>query len=162
MEGVTEKVKEYGLSTVGVIVLAFAIKLFLEPNKIAGGGVMGIAIVLNHFIPVSVGLLMLMMNIILFMIAFIVIGSKFGAKTIYSSVSLSGMIWVLDQNIMKNAALTHDLFLAEIMANNIDEEVLDEKGQLNLNQVKPLAYNGIHKYMSFGQEIGTYGFSKKG
>jgi flavin reductase (DIM6/NTAB) family NADH-FMN oxidoreductase RutF len=55
----------------------------------------------------------------------------------------------------------HDLFLAEIVANHIDEEVLDEKGRLDVNRIKPLAYNGIQKYMAFAQEVGTYGFSGK-
>jgi len=56
----------------------------------------------------------------------------------------------------------HDLFVAEIVANHIDEEALDAKGQLDIERVKPLAYNGVQKYLTVDREIGTYGMSKQG
>ncbi|QGU96224.1 DUF2179 domain-containing protein [Clostridium bovifaecis] len=108
-------IKEYIMITVGYIILALAIKFFLAPNKIAGGGVTGIAIIINHLIPsFSVGSLMLIMNIILFIVGFIAIGGKFGAKTIYASLGLSGLISLLDKYISPEVALTHDLLLATL------------------------------------------------
>lgn len=56
----------------------------------------------------------------------------------------------------------HDLFVAEIVVNHIDEEVLDEKGRVNPNRAKPLAYNGAQKYWTIAEEVGTYGLSKDG
>lgn len=110
-----KKFKEYFIITLGVLFVALGTKFFLEPNNIAAGGVVGIAIIINNFIPVlPVGLLMLMMNIILFIIAFIVIGNKFGGKTIYTSLMLSGMVWVMDKIIPAGRALTNDLLLASI------------------------------------------------
>lgn len=109
------KLKEYFFITIGFIILAIAIKFFLAPNKIAAGGVTGIAIIINNFIPkLSVGILMFCMNIILFIIGFIVIGGKFGAKTLYAALGLSGLITVLDKLIPGNVAVTHDLLLATI------------------------------------------------
>lgn len=55
----------------------------------------------------------------------------------------------------------HDLFVAEIVAGHADEEVLDEKGRVNPILAKPLAYNGHQKYWTIGEEVGTYGMSKK-
>ncbi|WP_138203499.1 YitT family protein [Haloimpatiens lingqiaonensis] len=107
-------VKEWVLATVGVLILAIATRAFLEPNHIAGGGVLGIAIVLHHYIPISVGLLTALMNIILFIIAFIVIGPQFGAKTIYSSFALAGSIWIMDRLIDPAWVVTDNLLLATI------------------------------------------------
>lgn len=108
-------IREYTMVTMGYIILALAIKFFLAPNKIAGGGVTGIAIIINHLIPsFSVGSLMLIMNIILFIVGFIAIGGKFGAKTIYASLGLSGLISLLDNYISPEVALTHDLLLATL------------------------------------------------
>lgn len=108
-------IREYTMVTIGYIILALAIKFFLAPNKIAGGGVTGIAIIINHLIPsFSVGSLMLIMNIILFIVGFIAIGGKFGAKTIYASLGLSGLISLLDNYISPEVALTHDLLLATL------------------------------------------------
>lgn len=110
-----KKFKEYIIVTIGVVILAIAIKFFLVPNKIAAGGVTGISIIINYLVPsISVGLIMLILNIILFIVAFIVIGGKFGAKTIYASLSLSGLISILDKIISPDVAITHDLLLASI------------------------------------------------
>ncbi|KAJ53212.1 uncharacterized membrane-anchored protein YitT (DUF2179 family) [Clostridium tetanomorphum] len=110
-----KKFKEYFFITLGALMVALATKFFLAPNKIAAGGVIGIAIILNNFLPfLSIGFLSLIMNIVLFIIAFIFIGSKFGGKTIYASMSLSIMIWFLDRAVTLNAPLTYDLFLASI------------------------------------------------
>lgn len=110
-----KKFKEYVLITVGVIMVSLSIECFLAPNKIAAGGITGIAIIINNFFPsISIGILMLVMNIILFIVAFIFIGSKFGAKTIYSSLSLSGTIWILEELYPGKLLVTNNLFLASV------------------------------------------------
>ncbi|NLV17652.1 MAG: flavin reductase family protein [Syntrophomonadaceae bacterium] len=55
---------------------------------------------------------------------------------------------------------SHDLFLAEIVANHIDEEVLNDKGRLDMSRAKPLGY-GTHKYWALAEELGVYGFSRE-
>ena len=46
-----KKKKEYILITIGTIFVALATKFFLAPNRIAAGGVIGLAIIINKFIP---------------------------------------------------------------------------------------------------------------
>lgn len=109
---VKKAIKEYILITLGIFLVAVGIYYFLVPSNLAAGGVSGLAIVINQFFPsIPVGLLMLGMNIILFIIAFIVIGSNFGAKTIYSSLGLSGMIWVLEKLYPISQPIVDDLLL---------------------------------------------------
>ncbi|MEW9095551.1 MAG: YitT family protein [Clostridiaceae bacterium] len=108
-----KKFKEYFFITLGVFMVALSTNLLLAPNKIAAGGVIGIAIIVNNVIPfLSIGLITLIMNAILFIIAFIFIGSKFGGKTIYASLSLSGFIWLLEYVFKITEPLTNNLFLA--------------------------------------------------
>ena len=110
-----KKFKEYVLITIGITLLALSIECFLAPNKIAAGGITGIAIIINNFSPnISIGILMLIMNIVLFIVAFIFIGSKFGAKTIYSSLSLSAIIWIMEKFYPNQFVITNNLFLASI------------------------------------------------
>lgn len=110
------KIKDYTIITVGIIVVALSLHLFMIPNDIAAGGVSGLAMVISSFFPVlSVGFLMLIMNIILFIIAFIMLGKSFGVKTIYTSLSLSGIIWALERLYPISQPLTTDLLLAAIM-----------------------------------------------
>lgn len=110
-----KKLREYGLITIGFVLVALALQLFLVPNNIAAGGVSGIAIIINSVFPsISVGLLMLIMNALLFVVAFIVIGNKFGGKSIYASLGLSGLTWAMEKFNIVNKALTNDLLLASI------------------------------------------------
>jgi uncharacterized membrane-anchored protein YitT (DUF2179 family) len=107
--------KEYFLITFGVLLVALAAQFFLAPNKIAAGGVFGIAMIINNFFPkLAIGMLMLVMNVVLLIIAFIVIGNQFGAKTIYTSVALSGILWILGIIVPTGTMVTNNLFLASV------------------------------------------------
>ncbi len=107
-----KSVREFILINVGLLLVAAGIYFFLVPNNLAAGGVSGLSMVINHFIPqMPVGLLMLIMNVVLFITGIIFIGSGFGIRTIYSSFVLSGMIWVFESFFPLNAPLTGDLFL---------------------------------------------------
>jgi len=55
---------------------------------------------------------------------------------------------------------THDLFLAEIVAAHMDEEVLNEKGTIDIAKLSPIAYcPQASQYWSLNELIGTYGFT---
>ena len=108
-----KNIKEFALITIGILLVAISVVYFFEPNNIAAGGITGLAIVINHYIPfISIGPLVLMMDAVLFVTALIVLGAKFGAKTIYSSVLLSVSMWLMQTFIPIN--ITNDLMLATI------------------------------------------------
>lgn len=53
---------------------------------------------------------------------------------------------------------THDMFLAEVVAVNVDEAYIDENGALDLEKAGLLAYaHGF--YYTLGRKIGKFGFS---
>lgn len=109
-----KKFKEFGLITIGDLIIALSIKFFLSPNKIAAGGISGIAIIINNFFTnIPVGALMIMMDTVLFIVAIVVIGGKFGFKTLYTSFCLSGSLLVMDK-FVKVGAITDNLLLAAI------------------------------------------------
>jgi uncharacterized membrane-anchored protein YitT (DUF2179 family) len=82
------------------------------PNDLAVGGVSGLAMVINWYMPgLTIGAIMLVLNVVLFIIGFIFIGSSFGVKTIYSSFGLSGMIWGLEKLYPMSGSITNDIFL---------------------------------------------------
>ena len=105
------KLRDFILITIGIFLVAFSLEYFYIPAKIAAGGVTGIAIILNSFIPsFPVGAIILVLNLILFATAFLTIGGGFGAKTIYASYGLSLIMWVMEA-CLKPQALTDDLFI---------------------------------------------------
>jgi len=56
---------------------------------------------------------------------------------------------------------SHDLFLGEIVALHVKEEVQKEKGRIDITKALPLVFcPGANEYWSLGKCIGHYGFTK--
>ena len=107
------KFREFTLITIGILLVAISVVYFFEPNNIAAGGITGLAIVINNYIPfISIGPLVLIMDVCLFLVAFLVIGGKFGAKTIYSSLLLSSSMWIMQKFLPYT--VTNDLIISTI------------------------------------------------
>lgn len=107
-------IRDYIITTLGVIIVAFGIQYFYAPNEIAGGGLSGLALVISHYIPqLTVGTIIFIGNLILFVISFILVGGDFGFKTIYASVMLSVVMDVMEK-VLHSHALTTNMVLAVI------------------------------------------------
>ncbi|OUQ43567.1 flavin reductase [Gemmiger sp. An120] len=53
---------------------------------------------------------------------------------------------------------SHDLFLADVVAVDVDEDLLDEAGRLRLDKAGLAAY--VHgTYYALGKQLGTFGYS---
>jgi len=108
-------IRDYIIVTIGVILVAFGIQYFYAPNQIAGGGLSGLALVISNYVPaLSVGTIIFLGNLILFVIAFILVGGDFGMKTIYASFALSFIMDFMEK-VMHSYALTNNLLLAVIL-----------------------------------------------
>lgn len=56
---------------------------------------------------------------------------------------------------------SHDLFLGEVVALHVKEEVQGERGRIDILKALPLAYcPGAREYWSLGKPLGHYGFTK--
>ena len=53
---------------------------------------------------------------------------------------------------------SHDLFLAEVVACDVDESLLDEKGKLCLDKANLIVYSH-GEYLTLGKKLGTFGYS---
>ena len=53
---------------------------------------------------------------------------------------------------------SHDLFLAECVAVDVDEKLLDENGKLCLNKAKLIVYSH-GDYLALGRKLGSFGYS---
>ena len=93
--------KEYFLITLGLTLYALGWAMFLTPNGMIGGGVTGFAAILqyatNGLIPISVTYFV--MNILLLLIGTKILGTGFGAKTIYAIIMTSIMLGVTQEFI---------------------------------------------------------------
>lgn len=81
--------------SVGVLLTALGLDMFLIPNKIAAGGVSGIATILHYVLGLPVGVGMLSLNVPLFIAGIYRQGLKFGFRSLYGTLSLSLVIDLL-------------------------------------------------------------------
>jgi uncharacterized membrane-anchored protein YitT (DUF2179 family) len=104
--------KRFILINIGIAIMAAGLYLFLIPANLAVGGVTGLAMVIQSYVPsVNLGLLMGAFNIVLFILAFAVIGKEFGGYTIYTSFMLSGMIGFFEYCLPNYTGLAEDLLI---------------------------------------------------
>ena len=85
-----KQVADIIIMSFGCLLYAAAVNLFLKDAQIAPGGVTGITLVINYlFPPLSVGTLMLLINIPLFLLGLKKIGGSFLKYTIFATIMLS-------------------------------------------------------------------------
>ena len=68
------KWRNFILLTIGALILAANLNIFLAPSNLAPGGVMGIAVIVNEFTGWPLGLIMLVLNIPLLVLGFYNLG----------------------------------------------------------------------------------------
>lgn len=104
--------KSFWIMNLGVSILAAGLYYFLIPSNLAAGGVTGFSMVLNSIFPIiPIGIIMVISNILLFGLAFVVIGPEFGGYTVYNSLLLSGLIYVLEIITPMNQPIVDDLLI---------------------------------------------------
>jgi uncharacterized membrane-anchored protein YitT (DUF2179 family) len=112
-----KNLKSIILIHIGLILVAAAIVLFKVPNNFVTGGVTGISIVVKKIFPfLSIGLVMLVINIVLLSIGFLYTSSEFQIKSIYSTIMLSLLVWYSEKILPIDKPLTDDPLLELITA----------------------------------------------
>ena len=102
-------INEYLLIVIGSLLTALSFNFFFIPNKIAPGGLSGIATVLYHIFRFPVGATTLVLNVPLFIAGIRQLGGHFGIRTLLATILLSVFI-----DIVKVPVLTDDSLLASI------------------------------------------------
>lgn len=78
--------------SLGCLCFAVGVSLFLDPLKVAPGGLSGISIVLNELIPLETGTILLVLNIPLLLLGLKKFGKAFLLNTVYATVLSSVLV----------------------------------------------------------------------
>ena len=89
--------KDYLTIIVGAFMYALGVTQFIMPHQFVIGGLTGIAVLLNYAFNLPVSLLVLIMNALLLLLAFRILGSEFLVKTIVGVALLSLFIGMFEQ-----------------------------------------------------------------
>lgn len=88
-------VKEYVLITAGLLSYVLGWTVFLIPNNLVGGGVSGLSAIIFYATGIPMGYSYFVINLILLLVGFKILGTGFGSKTIYAIILASVMLNVL-------------------------------------------------------------------
>jgi len=104
-------IREFVVITFGTIIVAAAVFFFMLPSHVSVGSGAALAMILSNFIPLSVSTITLLMNIILLIIGFLLVGPEFGAKTVYCSILMPLVMGIFEHVFPNFQSLTQDPLL---------------------------------------------------
>ena len=93
---IKHQILSWAMIVLGAVVAAFSLEEFLAPNHIFDGGVTGISMILNNFVPVKLGILVLLLNIPFVLVGFKKLGKIFILKVVVAIVVFSSMTGVFE------------------------------------------------------------------
>lgn len=102
---------ELFIMTGAMFIGAAAIYFFLLPSKLVVGSITGLSIVVGKVLPImSVGTWIFVINLVLIILAFILIGNEFGAKTVYTALILGPFVDFFASIV----EMPHSIFAVEV------------------------------------------------
>ncbi len=110
------KLKNFSLLTISTLIMAIGIYFFKFANNFTFGGITGIAVLVAKFLPISASDFSFVVNILLLIIGWIVLGKSFAAKTAYSTILLSVSLSLLERIYPMSHPLTNEPLLELIFA----------------------------------------------
>lgn len=103
--------KEFAAIVVGTAIVAFAVYFFMQPLHLTLGSVSGLAIILEDLTPFRMSAISFVLNAVLLLFGFLLIGREFGGKTVFTSLLLPVMLGALEILFPENTSLTGDAFI---------------------------------------------------
>lgn len=110
------KLKNFSLLTISTLIMAVRIYFFKFTNNFTFGGITGIAVLVAKFLPISASDFSFVVNILLLIIGWIVLGKSFAEKTAYSTILLSVSLSLLERIYPMSHPLTNEPLLELIFA----------------------------------------------
>lgn len=107
---VLRMVKKYVMLALGAIGAAVGLEIFLVPNNVIDGGIVGISIMASHLTKWPLGIFILLLNLPFLFLGYKQIGTTFALSTLFSITTLSLGVTIL----RPIPGITHDVFLATV------------------------------------------------
>ena len=109
--------KEYILLTLGASMTALGIYFFKFPNHFSTGGVSGLSVILNGIFPqITPGTFVMVINVTLLLLGFLIVGRDFTVKTVYCSLLMSVLTYLLEKVVPMSKPLTGQPMLELVFA----------------------------------------------
>ena len=86
----------------GIVMMSCSVYFFQTPNDITLGGIAGVAVIINSFLPDAVkvvltqGVIMAIINVLLLILGLIILGKQCTVRTIFCSLFYTAFIWLFE------------------------------------------------------------------
>lgn len=107
--------RDYIVVILGLIIYAIGLTGFLIPNKIVTGGLAGISLLINYSAGVPVWVSILIINSVLLIFAWFILGRKFVFNTLFGSFGLTLIIGIAEKHITHSLLPNSDPLMASII-----------------------------------------------
>lgn len=111
-----KQIREFIIMTVAVFIMDIGIYIFKFQNNFSFGGVSGIAVIANKLIPFSPSFINFVINMMLLLAGFAVLGKGFGIKTAYVTVLSSVLLGIMEQLFPMTKPMTNQTGLELVYA----------------------------------------------
>ncbi len=108
--------QDYGIMTLGTVLMVLGIYFFKYTNHFSTGGVSGMSVILAHYFPITPGTVGLMINLFLLVVGYLFLGKSFGIRTTYVTLLQSVLLWGMERILPMSAPMTDQPFLELIFA----------------------------------------------
>ena len=106
-----EKLKHFSLQTASTLIMAVGTYFFKFTNNFTFGGITGLAVLVADKTSISASDFSFIVNMLLLVLGFVVLGKKFAAKTAYCSILLSVALSTLERVCPMDHPLTDQTML---------------------------------------------------
>lgn len=103
--------KEFTVITFATLIVSAAVFFFLIPSQVSVGSISGLAMILGNIIPLHISIITFILNGLLLIIGFLLIGKEFGAKTVYTSLLLPLFLRIFELWFPDFSSINGDPFL---------------------------------------------------
>ena len=107
----SKKIREFSVLTFGTLIVAAAVYFFMLPSHVTVGSASALAMVLSNFLPLPVSVITFILNLVLLILGYLLIGPECGSKTVYSSLLLPVFLRVFEIIFPDFQSLTGDQVL---------------------------------------------------
>ena len=106
-----KNIKEFLVITFGTLIVAAAVFFFMLPSHVSVGSGAALAMILSNFVPLPVSTITFLLNVILLITGFLLVGPEFGIKTVYCALLMPGYLAVFERIFPNFQSLTQDPML---------------------------------------------------
>lgn len=106
-----QSIQDFLVITFGTLVVAVAVYFFMLPSSVSVGSISALANIISHFVPLPVSAITFILNAVLLVVGYVLIGRDFAMRTAYASLLLPAYLRVFEVLLPNFQSMTQDPFL---------------------------------------------------